>query len=60
MTFAELTQRLHAVMDEYKISHRRDLRFLSDISWVLGIEIDFKAIPREKQIAEDPPVCSEP
>lgn len=47
MTFEELAQRLHAVMDDYKISHRNDLAFLAQIAWVLGIEVDFKLIPRD-------------
>lgn len=47
MTFEELTQRLHAVMDDYKISHRNDLRFLSQIAWVLDIRVDFKLVERD-------------
>ena len=47
MEFNELVQRLHAVMDTYKISHNKDLRFLSEIAWIFGIVIDFKLIPKE-------------
>lgn len=49
MTFKELTDRLHAVMDTYGISHRRDLAFLGEIAWVFGITVDFKLVPREEE-----------
>lgn len=48
MTFKELVQRLHAVMDTYGISHRRDLDFLSEIAWIFEIQIDFKLTPKEE------------
>ncbi len=48
MTFEELTQRLHAVMDDFGVSHRRDLAFLSSIAWVFDIRVDFKLEPREE------------
>ena len=47
MSFEELTQRLHAVMDNYKISYNKDLSFLSEIAWIFDIEIDFKLTPKE-------------
>ena len=49
MTFEELTQRLHAVMDDFSISHRRDLAFLGSIAWVFDIQVDFKLVPREDE-----------
>lgn len=49
MTFEELTQRLHAVMDDFGVSHRRDLAFLGEIAWVFGITVDFKLVPREEE-----------
>ena len=56
MTFEELTQRLHAVMDSYGISHRRDLAFLSSIAWVFGITVDFKLVDRQEveDVSDDP------
>ena len=47
MTFEELTERLHAVMDDFGISHRRDLAFLGEIAWVFGITVDFKLVDRK-------------
>ena len=56
MTFEELTQRLHAVMDGYGISHRRDLAFLSSIAWVFDITVDFKLVDRKfvEEASDDP------
>ena len=53
MTFEELAQRLHAVMDDYKISHRNDLRFLSSIALVFGITVNFKLVEREEDTTHD-------
>ena len=55
MTFEELTKRLHAVMDSYGISHRRDLAFLSSIAWVFDITVDFKLVDRKFVEADDDP-----
>ena len=52
MTFDELTARVHAVMDRYKIHHRHDLAFLAEIAWVLGIEVDFKVTPKVPDVTE--------
>lgn len=48
MTFEELTQRLHAVMDDFGVSHRHDLRFLSQIAWVFDITVNFKLVERDE------------
>ena len=46
MDFKELTDRLHAVMDDFGVSRKHDLRFLSQIAWVLGVEVDFQLTDR--------------
>jgi hypothetical protein len=53
MTFEELTQRLHAVMDDFGVSHRHDLRFLSQIAWVFDITVNFKLVEREEDTTHD-------
>ena len=51
MKHDELRKRLHAVMDDYKISHRNDLAFLGKIAWALGLELGFKL--EERQLEPD-------
>lgn len=55
MTFEELTQRLHTVMDAHKINRKKDLRFLAEIAWVLGVEVGFKL--KEKEPPQPEPLC---
>ena len=47
MTFKELTERVHAVMDDYKINHRNDLAFLGQIAWVFELDVGFSIVPSE-------------
>ena len=56
MTFEELTQRLHAVMDDFGVSHRHDLRFLSQIAWVFDITVNFKLVERDEGAPCEPDV----
>lgn len=60
MTFEELTQRLHAVMDDFGISHRRDLAFLSQIAWVFGITVNFKLTERDEGAPCEQDYCGYP
>lgn len=42
--------RVHAVMDTYKIPHNQDLRFISDAAYVLGFDLEFHVVPaKDKQ-----------
>lgn len=54
MTIEELTQRLHAVMDDFGVSHRHDLRFLSQIAWVFGITVNFRLTERDEEAPCEP------
>lgn len=48
MTLPEIAQRLHAVMDTYKISRRHDITLLSEIAWVLDMELNVRLTPIEE------------
>lgn len=52
LDFEKLTQRLHAVMDTHGIPHSKDLSFLGEIIWVLGLGIDIKLVGKKPSPAQ--------
>lgn len=44
-------QRIHEVMDAYNIPKEQDLRFLADITYVLGYELEFSMRPVDTEEA---------
>lgn len=44
-SFEELRTRLHAVMKTYRIPISKDVPFLAEIIWVLGMQVEIKLVP---------------
>jgi hypothetical protein len=49
VTFEELTERVHTLMERYKIDQKHDLAFVAELAWVFGLELDFKVSPKQQE-----------